>query len=342
MNKFLFLIIVLLLAACKPEVKNIERAFYYWKSDEWGFSQKEKQVCDSLNTQKLYVKFFEVDFNDEMGCFPFSKTSLNGWQINELKAKTIVPTVYLKNVVFMRSSKEDLDQLADNVNFLIKKYQTSEFGEAQITEFQMDCDWTPKTKDNYFYFLKKLKSISAKQISCTLRLYPFKYTDKMGVPPVDKVMLMCYNLLNPLENPSKNSILDLTELESYLNGSLKYPLHLDVALPIYSWAQVYHNEQFSAVLYTDTKQIKTILKEEKPLWYNVTRDTVINTTYLRVGDKIKYEETDAEKIKSAIQNLKKHIDFDNNTTVALFHLDKNQINNFTHEELSDFYTDFSK
>jgi hypothetical protein len=134
----------------------------------------------------------------------------------------------------------------------------------------------------------------------------------------------------------------LTELESYLNGSLKYPLHLDVALPIYSWAQVYHNEQFSAVLYTDTKQIKTILKEEKPLWYNVTRDTVINTTYLRVGDKIKYEETDAEKIKSAIQNLKKHIDFDNNTTVALFHLDKNQINNFTHEELSDFYTDFSK
>jgi len=341
MKRFLFLIIIVSLASCKQKIQNVERAFYYWKSDDW-LSDKEKQVCDSLKIQKLYVKFFEVDYNEEMGSFPISKTRLGSWQIRDLDIKSVVPTVYLRNVVFLKSSKEDLDMLADNVNFLINKYHTSEFTDETITEFQMDCDWTPKTKDNYFYFLQKLKTISGKQISCTLRLYPYKYPDKMGVPPVDKATLMCYNLLDPLENPRKNSILDLSELKSYLKDARTYPKRLDIALPIYSWAQVYHNERFSGVLYTDTQQFKKKLKQEKPLWYSVTEDTVINNTYLRVGDQIKYEEIDAAKIKEVIALLKKYIDFDKNTTVALFHLDEKQSNNFTNEELSAFYTDFSE
>lgn len=342
MKKYLFLIVIVSLVSCKHKIEKVDRAFYYWKSEEWNLSEKEKLVCDTLNIQKLYVKFFEVDYNEEIGSFPISKTHLGSWQIRSLNLKSFVPTVYFRNVVFLKSSKEDLDMLADNVNFLINKYQTTEFKAETITEFQMDCDWTPKSKDNYFYFLQKIKAISGKQISSTLRLYPYRYSDKMGVPPVDKVTLMCYNLLNPLENPSKNSILDLSELKSYLKGAQAYPKHLDIALPIYSWAQVYHNERFSAVLYADTKQLKRILKQEKPLWYNVTQDTIINNTYLRVGDKIKCEEMDATKIKNAITLLKKYITFDSNTTVTLFHLDEKQLNNFTNEEFSAFYTDFSE
>ncbi|MBK9994583.1 MAG: glycoside hydrolase family 18 protein [Saprospiraceae bacterium] len=235
-----------------------------------------------------------------------------------------------------------MDALADNINFLINKYQKAEFKNFSINEIQMDCDWTLKSKENYFYFLQKLKSISDKEISATLRLYPYKYTDNMGVPPVDKVMLMCYNLLNPLENLSKNSILDLEELKSYLINVQPYPKHVDIALPIYSWAQVYHNEIFSAILYTDNKQLMPIIKEEKPLWYSVTQDKVIDDTYLRIGDKIKYENIDAAKIKEAIVLLKKYIHFNKNTTVTLFHLDEDQFNKFTNEELTTFYTDFTK
>lgn len=342
MKRFLFLIIIITLASCGHKIEKVERAFYFWKSDEWSLSDKENLVCDSLNLQQLYIKFFEVDYNAELGSFPISKTRLSSWQIRELNLKSVVPTVYFRNAVFLKSSKEDLDLLADNVNFLINKYQTTEFREETITELQMDCDWTPKSKDNYFYFLQKLKTISGKQISTTLRLYPYKYSKKMGVPPVDKVMLMCYNLLNPLENPGKNSILDLSELESYLKDVRTYPKHLDIALPIYSWAQVYHNERFSAILYSDTKQLMSVLTQDKPLWYTVTQDTVINNTYLRVGDKIKYEEIDYAKLKPVIAMLKRYIDFDKNTTVALFHLDETQLNNFTNEELSAIYTDFSE
>jgi hypothetical protein len=341
MKRFLLLIFILSLASCKHNVENVQRALYYWKSNEYYFTNKEIQVCNNLETQKLYVKFFEVDYHSAMGGYPISKTSLGSSQIDELQIISVVPTVYLRNAVFLNSTKEDLDILADNIDFLINKFR-SKFRGKIIDEFQMDCDWTPRTRDNYFYFLNRLKVISCKQISATLRLYPYKYPEKMGIPPVDKVMLMCYNLLNPLENPSKNSILDLKELKSYLQNAREYPIHLDFAIPTYSWAQVYHNESFSDVLYTDAKQLKSILKQEKSLWYEVIRDTVVNNTFLRVGDKIKYEEIDAAKLKTAITLLNQYFNIDKNTTVALFHLDEIQINNFTNEELSDFYTDFSK
>lgn len=342
MKRILFLIIMVSFLSCKHKIENVERSFYYWKSDDDSSFDIEKEICNSLSAQKLYVKFFEVDYNDEMGSFPISKTQLTSWKMHDLNLKVIVPTVYLRNKVFLKLSKDDLDILADNVNFLINKYLRTEFGDLTITEFQMDCDWTPNTKDNYFYFLQKLKNISGKQISCTLRLYPYKYREKMGFPPVDKVMLMCYNLLNPLENPDKNSVLDLSELSKYLKNVPTYPKHLDIALPIYSWAQVYHNEHFSDVLYTDIEKLKFNLEQENQLWYSVIKDTVVNNTYLRIADRIKIEEIDATKIKGAISVLKKYIDFDKNTTVALFHLDEQQIKNFTNEELSFFYTDFSK
>lgn len=342
MKRLLLLGLLSVLASCNHKIGNVERALYYWKSDDWNITDIEKEFCDSLKTEKLYVKFFEVDYNEEMGNYPTSKTRISSWQTRNMHLKAIVPTVYLRNTVFLKSSKKDLDILADNVNFLIHKYRTDSFNEDSVDEYQMDCDWTPKSKDNYFYFLQKLKTISGKEISATLRLYPYKYPDQMGIPPVDKVTLMCYNLLNPLENPSKNSILDLTELKSYLKDAKKYPKHLDIALPIYSWAQIYHNERFSAVIYSDAKQLASVMKQEKPLWFNITKDTIINNTYLRIGDKIKYEATDAAKIKSAISLLKQYVEFDHNTTITLFHLDEKQLNNFTHEELASFYTDFSQ
>lgn len=343
-KKILFLPLLFLLFSC--ENTKVERAFYYWKSNDYSASSnKEKDILVNQDIKKLYVKFFEVDYSDAMGSYPISKTSFSLYSYCDEKKTPhyeVIPTVYIKNIVFQKSNEKDLDKLADNVNFLINKYTNERLDSLKISEIQIDCDWTASTKDKYFYFLKKLKPISQKEISATLRLYPYKYPDKMGVPPVDKVTLMCYNLINPLADQSKNSILDLKELESYLNIEKKYPLHLDVALPVYSWMQVYQNNQFTNVLY-DVKDIKPHLKEIKPLWYEVQKDTVINyETYLRTGDKIKYEEVTADKINKAIAIIKKNINFDKEITVILFHLDENQLNNYTDEEISHFYSDFTK
>ncbi|MFL9833841.1 hypothetical protein [Chryseobacterium terrae] len=343
----LFLAPLFLIFSCqKNKVEKVEKAFYYWKSsDYYSDFNKEKDILTQHDIKKLYVKFFEVDYTDAMGNYPISKTNFSLYSYcNEKSADSleIIPTVYIKNIVFQKSNESDLDKLADNVTFLINKYANEKLDSLQVSEIQIDCDWTASTKDKYFYFLKKLKPVSQKEISVTLRLYPYKYPEKMGVPPVDKATLMCYNLINPLADQSKNSILDLKELESYMNTGKKYPLHLDIALPVYSWMQLYQNNQFTNVLY-DVNDIKPHLKEIKPLWYEVQKDTVINyETYLRVGDKIKYEEITADKINKAISIIKKNMKLDKNITVTLFHLDEKQLNNYTDEEISHFYSDFTK
>lgn len=339
---------VAFLSCAKKESARVERSFYYWKNDQWDFQDNEDDIIVQLGAKKLYVKYFEVEHNDVMGNYPAAKTNFYTSVYDSL---TIVPTVYLRNEVFLDCTRGSLDTLADNVNFLIGKYSKEKFpaGDVankpdKISEYQMDCDWTPKSRANYFYFLKKLKALSQKEISCTLRLYPFKYPDKMGVPPVDRVTLMCYNLINPLSDHTRNSILDLDELEAYVKDSRDYPLHLDVALPIYSWMQLYQNNHFTDVIYKDCNALKrAAMKPEKPLWFEVTKDTAISeTTYLRIGDKIKYEEITPVKINKAIEILRRHIDFDDAFTVTLFHLDANQLSNYKYEDLSGFYTGFSR
>ena len=340
-NMFILALICSALFSCtQHKVEHVERAFYYWKSSQWGTTDKEESLVDSLHVKKLYVKFFEVEKNSVMGSIPISKTNFRMHGMNDSIA--IVPTVYLHNDIFSKTDKAALDALADNVNYLITKYCTDYFrDDKQMAEYQMDCDWTLSTKDNYFYFLKKMKELSKKKISCTLRLYPYKYPDKMGVPPVDSAMLMCYNLINPMENKDKNSILDLDELSSYL-GDYKYPLHLDIALPLYSWAHVYQNNQFARALYTDIRGLKKVLKQEKPLWYEVVKDTTISDFYFRKGDKVKIEEMDAEYINKAIAIIKKKVPLDKNITVSLFHLDEVQLSAYTNEQIDSFYTGFTQ
>ncbi|WP_345200333.1 hypothetical protein [Chryseobacterium ginsengisoli] len=326
-------------------MEKVDRAFYYWKTDGYSISNQENQILKDHDVKKLYIKFFEVDYTEAMGNFPISKTQISVPSYpseNSMINCEIIPAIYIKNIVFKKSAEKDLDKLADNINFLISKFTKEKFNDITISEIQIDCDWTASTKDKYFYFLKKLKPLAQKEISCTLRLYPYKYPDKMGVPPVDKVTLMCYNLINPLENDSKNSILDLDELKSYLNTDKKYPLHMDVALPLYSWMQIYQNNQFTGVLY-DGNELKKYLKPTKPLWYEVTKDTTIDyKNYLRVGDKIKYEEITASKIDQAIAMIKKNVKLDKEITVTLFHLDENQLKNYTDAEINHFYSDFTK
>ncbi|HEX8562203.1 MAG TPA: hypothetical protein VF676_04405 [Flavobacterium sp.] len=333
------LVFFFLIVSCSNRVENVEKAFYYWKSDSNYLSDSEDSIIDHLQVKTLYVKFFEVEKHDVMGFVPISKTNLraHGWD-----SIRVIPTVYIRNEVFLNSSRGSLDTLADNINFLINKYADRFGTRDKFSEYQMDCDWTLKTKDNYFYFLKKIKQIAKIQISCTLRLYPYKYAEKMGVPPVDKATLMCYNLISPLENPHKNSILDTDELAAYLNKKQKYPLHLDIALPVYSWMQVYQNNVFTRVLYYNSESLASAMRPIRPFWFEMTQDVVVEDFYLRVGDKIKYEKVSTADVDRAIDIIKKNVELDDTTTVTLFHLDQPQLTQYRNENLSHFFSAFSE
>jgi hypothetical protein len=340
MKKLLLLPVFIILAACSHKAEHIEKAFYYWKNNEYELRGNEDTVVGKLGLQKLYVKFFEVSRDEMVGNIPVAKTQIFQFDHFRPDSLTVIPTVYIDNQVFIKSSKQELDTLAKNVNYLVAKYYLEGVSMSKMKELQIDCDWTPKSKGNYFYFLRQLKKESGVTLSCTLRLYPYKYPDKMGVPPIDKVMLMCYNLLNPLKSETKNSILDTKELAAYLDAK-EYPLHMDVALPIFSWMQVYQNKRFKGLVYPEPG-IKNILKEVKPLWFEVVKDTFVDTHYIRKGDLVKFEEITPQKVSEAITLIKKHVSLQDTVTVTFFHLDDKQLKNFNNETLSGFYSAFTE
>lgn len=334
----------------------IERGFYYWKNTTYSFDSAELSYLKNLRTQKLYVKFFEVEEDPVFFAAPIAKSILrisdysSDYERKEDSALSVVmehleiiPVVFVKNEVLRSATHGSLDTLADNIDFLVTKYLCERMSSYCLNkELHIDCDWTAKTKDNYFYLLNAIKKVSGVTLSCTLRLYPYKYPELMGVPPVDKVTLMCYNLTSPLENENGNSILDNAELESYLKNAKEYPIHMDVALPVFSWMHVYQNDEFAGIISSNEIDMNYDLKEIKPMWYEVQNDKEIGNIFLREGDKIKLEEVSDKTIEGAISLIKEYVSFDDTITVTLFHLDSDNLKKYSDEALSGFYTGFHK
>jgi len=343
---------LLLFSGCTEDKTVVNRAFYFWKNTASQLTEKEENAINELGIQRLYVKFFEVSPDDVFGAIPVAKTALYFTDYRSyddsltqavLRNIEIIPTVFIRNDALKGKSSAELDSLASNTVFLIQKFYRERFQFARaFTELQIDCDWTPSTKDNYFQLLRSIKRISPKTLSCTLRLYPYKYSKIMGVPPVDKVTLMCYNLINPLAFENKNSILENDELEAYLVGVDSYPLHLDIALPIFSWMQLYQNKQFAGILDQSVNDLKGSIKQIKPLWYEVTKETTVGDLLLREGDLLKAEDVTQKTITSTIQLLKNHIPITSETTVSLFHLDNKHLKQQKYATLRRFFTDFSQ
>lgn len=326
-----------------------QRAFYYWQNQPYFLSDSETQTLTKFRVKKLYIKFFEVDYNDVQGIFPFAKNELNLSPYDTVDSKIeVVPTVYIRNEVFKQSSEKEISELAENILFLIEKKFKKQYEKNPIPkEIQMDCDWTESTKDNYHFFLTILKEKMQKnaffkhiKTSATLRLYAYKFPDKMGVLPVDRAMLMCYNLIPPFDAGDRNSILNMSELDKYLIGSDSYPLPLDIALPIYSSVQVYQNNSFAGIIYNEDSTFFKKTKKLNNTWHLSKMDTVINGIFIRKGDKLKVEKMNFKIINKAIKSILEHVELDEKPTISLFHLEDYELTNFTYEELDSCFNHF--
>lgn len=346
-NFLLFICLGFIFTSCNKSAihhpKKVTRAFYYWQSSS---SMGMNDEINRLGVKKIYYKVFEVDYDIARGNFPYNKNRPSYWDLKDNKA-TIIPTVFVKNEIFKHNDHKSLDRLADNICFLIDKFSKGDDYQNKNTfeynEIQIDCDWTKSTKDKYFYLLKKIKEISKKTISCTLRLYPYAYPKIMGVPPVDKATLMCYNLIQPLTDRTKNSILDINELKKYLDKKNHYPLHLDIALPVFYWAQLYHNNNFSQLLNIQKSDLYDFTKKTDDMWYVATQDKSIGRyAYVKKGDRIKYEDVSTAKILQALTNIKKYIPLDDSVTVTLFDLEQTTFKKYNDAEIDSMYNYLSK
>lgn len=203
-------------------------SFYYWKTI-FKLSPLEKTTLKDNQVKKLYIRYFDIDWNTKSQN-PFPQSPIH-FQQNPA-GFTVVPVVYIKNKVLLAQKINVLD-LAQKTNDFIRQINTK--NKISCQEIQIDCDWTLGSQDNYLEFIECFKKISGKKLSATIRLHQIKYFRKTKIPNVDKGVLMYYNM-GKIAPDSLNSIYDRNIANRYLSSLKKYPLSINIALPIYSWA----------------------------------------------------------------------------------------------------------
>ena len=170
------LIISFLFFSCDKEKKDRKINFYYWKTVV-DFGETEKKYFDKLNSKKLYIRLFDVDL--EPDGFPTPKAKIKLFDPKELKAE-YVPVVFITNRTFTDMKYWNTESLARSINEMIDKIVEKNNIPAS-NEIQLDCDWTTTSRDDYFLFLKELRMISGKDITCTLRLHQVKDQESAGI-----------------------------------------------------------------------------------------------------------------------------------------------------------------
>ena len=299
------LFVLFLIVSCSKKQSH-RYTFYYWKTN-LALDKTEKDVLQKVTYPYLYTRFFDVDkiggkFRP-VGVFRKDRSfSLD-------KGKQIVPTVFITNRSFINITEDEIKLLAEGTNDLInEKIILNQLKASQ--EIQIDCDWTAGTRDDYFKFLKKLKEVSGKAITCTLRLHQVKDKNLMGIPPVDRVFLMCYSTSSPLENSDKNSILDVNILKSYLSKLEDYPIKtIEIALPIYSWGIVTnHLGKHKLINALSKKDLQNPdFKKISDTEIEILKDGFYFGNYLNKGFRIKVEEISDQQLHEVVDFLEKKI-----------------------------------
>ncbi|WP_343681202.1 hypothetical protein [Chryseobacterium arthrosphaerae] len=301
--KILRFLFILLLASCSSKEKH-PYTFYYWKTN-LKLDPEEKRVLDKAPVPFLYTRFFDVDKIDGK----FQPVAVITKDASFQTSKQIVPTVFITNPALLGISPDEITFLAESIHHLVQK-KAEEYHLKINNEIQIDCDWTAGTREDYFKFLKELKRVSGKEITCTLRLHQVKDKKNTGIPPVEKVYLMCYSTSSPLEKSDKNSILDVSTLRSYLSQLEDYPVKkIEVALPVYSWGIVTnHLEKHRLINALSEKDLDNPnFKRISPSEVEILKDGFYFGNYLNKGFTIKVEEISEEQLEEVISFLQKKI-----------------------------------
>ncbi len=323
-----FLLLVAAWSGCTPSAPHHSMAFYYWQTT-FRLSAGEVRYLDSLHCHTLYVKFLDVGRSSESGEIrPFSQ--LNVADTTGLAGRQIVPTVFLTNEVFKNISAEKTDWLAQKTaTSLANIAQRCPAGSVGPL-YQFDCDWTPSTQAAFFSFLQKIRVYLPKnsQLSATIRLHQYKFPDQTGVPPVERGMLMLYNT-GDLDDPAEiNSIFQPAAARRYIVvAPSRYPLPLDVALPVFSWTLVFRDEEFWKIIpdahptdWADTSRFEPL----GPGRFRIRRGTFVSGHYLRPDDRLRVETISPPLLHEAAR-LAVQTDLAKDATVAFFHLDSTTV-----------------
>lgn len=324
------------LACSREQKKPLEPAFYCW---ETVFKPDSAAVTllDSLQVNTLFVKILDIGKNASNGNIePYARLEIQN--TTQWKTRKIVPCVFITNEVFEGINTEKQAWLADKIATAARDF-------APFTEFQVDCDWTAGTRAAYFSFLTLLRKKMPENVSlsATIRLHQYKFPQKTGVPPVSRGMLMFYNTGDVDEDTERNSIFHPEDARIYLEGAPKqYPLPLDLALPLFSWAQVFREGELWKIipgpLPLQEMRSGGKYRENSPLepfparLWEVQEGTFLGGHYLRPGDRLRVSEiSQTLLLETAV--LARQLDLAPDARLAFFHLGIARTEHFSAQQL---------
>ena len=318
---FLCIIMIFFSSCKKEEQENKSINFYYWKQN-FNLNETQESLIKINKSKKIYCKYFDI-VNENGNAIPISKI-----QFDTEPSLSIVPCVFIKNNVFLLNN---IDELHNKVFNLIN--QINNLYNIQINEIQFDCDWTSKTREKYFNFLNQIKQECGKRItiSSTIRLHEYKYYQKTGVPPVDKVTLMCYNMGDIMDVKEKNSIINLDILKQYLNDKVKYPVEINIALPIYKWGLIYRLNELAFIINNidEEKILNYSWNKKNNDIYETNDNFYFENHYIYKDDILKIERSNIEEINNCLLYInEEEIDF---SELIFYHLSHNQTKEYTNE-----------
>jgi len=299
-NSFLSIVFFLLISCSKNDKPII--AFYYWKTI-LKLSETEKEVLKDNNFSKLYIRYFDIGLHPKTTePIPISPIHFQ----EDITKFDIVPVVFIQNKVMLKSNL-DVDDLAEKTIHLVNEINSK--NNIKSNEIQIDCDWSLASKDNYLKFIERFKKLSHRKLSATIRLHQVKYFKKTKIPNVDSGVLMFYNM-GTISNDSLNSIYDKKIAEKYLESLKKYPLHLDFALPIYSWAIHIRNRKVIGLrskLNVNELKKDNNFQQIKTVFFKVKKPNYKNGFFYEEGDVLKIEAISAENLKEMGEELSENV-----------------------------------
>ena len=295
---------LLFLYGCESPKDEITLSFYHWKQradlDSLGLAR-----FNQLHSEDIYYRIFDISMEGNQ-ILPVSNCQID---TSITANKNIYACVFISNrVIISLKSQREIQELASKIIQKFNRDFITLYPSISWKGLQIDCDWDTQSKEGYFDLLENLR-FSLKptlELSSTLRLHQYKYPNKTGVPPVERVALMCYNMGDIKKESESNSIFQPQILESYIRNVPSYPLPLDLALPLFEWNLIYRD----AELY---KIINHLSLDEKwdqlgPNKYRLKEDSYQGGHYLYKGDILRVEHIDEDQLIQGVKKIQNHLE----------------------------------
>ena len=238
-------------------------AVYYWRTD-LRLDSTERAFLNTYNINKVYCRYFDVVINDTaIGPMPNATITFNDTLPDNIE---LIPTVYITENCMHQPHKGLAHKLVQRIR------QMNETNDIKnVHEIQIDCDYTERSRQTYYEFLKEERTAWQEQVhpadaathilSTTIRLHQLA----MEAPPVDYGVLMLYNTGDPRKWTERNPILDIRDVSPYLKRLNDYPLPLAAAYPVYSWLRVIQGVNLvHTVEEAEILKVKEAVEQERP------------------------------------------------------------------------------